>query len=336
MASTNETYAQRYYESALDYFDQGHYDKALQHIDSAIQNAPNNPDYYSTKGIFLHRMNDVFRAIEAYESALKIAPDHTFSHYNLGLIYMKEGKILQAIQQWEDVVKIKPDDIDSIFNIAVALSQLGKTKQAIPFYKKILELDPAHAKAHQNLGVIYRDEHELTLAKHHFEQLKSIDSTYTEVVETEIFRCEEQEFLDKLENEKNKAAKFIGNADNSDIAKALSALISEDYDQANKLAESVLEKSPDDKTALIVKGQALNGRWKTEDAIAVFQKVLEKHPDDIETLFMLGTTCLNASKDELALQYFERIFALDPSYPVVNENIECIRKRMTANNQENQ
>ena len=37
MANIKETYAQRHYESALDYFEQGNYDKALQQIDNAIQ-----------------------------------------------------------------------------------------------------------------------------------------------------------------------------------------------------------------------------------------------------------------------------------------------------------
>lgn len=79
MPNLNSTYAQRHYESALDYFEQGQYEKAMQQIDKAIQNSPRNPDFYSTKGVFLHRMNDVPHAIEAYQSAIKVAPDHTFS-----------------------------------------------------------------------------------------------------------------------------------------------------------------------------------------------------------------------------------------------------------------
>ena len=92
MANIKETYAQRHFESALDYFEQGNYEKALQQIDNAIQKSPSNPDYYSTKGVFLHRMNDIPRAIEAYFKAIEVFPGHTFSHYNLGIIFMNYAR----------------------------------------------------------------------------------------------------------------------------------------------------------------------------------------------------------------------------------------------------
>ena len=191
MANIKETYAQRHYESALDYFEQGNYDKALQQINNAIQKSPTNPDYYSTKGVFLHRMNDIPRAVEAYQKAIEVFPGHTFSHYNLGIIYMKDGKILQAIQQWEEVIKNKPDDVDSIFNIAVALSKLGKAKQAIPFYKKVLEYDPCHVMTHQNLAVIYRDECDYAQAKKHFNILKDLCHYHLDSIST--FNSDEHE-----------------------------------------------------------------------------------------------------------------------------------------------
>ena len=326
MANIKETYAQRHYESALDYFEQGNYDKALQQIDNAIQKSPKNPDYYSTKGVFLHRMNDIPRAVEAYQKAIEVFPGHTFSHYNLGIIFMKDGKILQAIQQWEEVIKNKPDDVDSIFNIAVALSKLGKAKQAIPFYKKVLEYDPTHVMTHQNLAVIYRDECDYIQAKMHFNILKDLDSTYSEVVDKEIFRCEEQEFLAKIEEEKKETASFIGTGDNSDMGRALSALIKEDYDNALDLANIILGDAPDDKNALLVKAQALAGKFKDEEALTVLNKVIGLYPNELEAYFQMGTISMNLGKYSQAMEYFEKIKKLDANYPLVDENIDIIRK----------
>ena len=326
MANIKETYAQRHYESALDYFEQGNYDKALQQIDNAIQKSPNNPDYYSTKGVFLHRMNDIPRAIQAYQKAIEVFPGHTFSHYNLGIIFMKDGKILQAIQQWEEVIKNKPDDVDSIFNIAVALSKLGKSKQAIPFYKKVLEYDPGHVMTHQNLAVIYRDENDFANAKKHFNILKDLDSTYSEVVDKEIFRCEEQEFLAKIEEEKKEAANFIGTGDNSDMGKALSSLIKEDFDNALDFANIILSDAPDDKNALLVKAQALAGMYKSEEALKILERVVDLYPNELEAYFQLGTISLNLGKYSQAMDYFQKIKKLDSNYPLIDENLDIIRK----------
>ena len=328
MANIKETYAQRHYESALDYFEQGNYEKALQQIDNAIQKSPQNPDYYSTKGVFLHRMNDIPRAVDAYKKAIEVFPGHTFSHYNLGIIFMKEGKILQAIQQWEEVIKNKPDDVDSIFNIAVALSKLGKSKQAIPFYKKVLEYDPCHVMTHQNLAVIYRDECDYAQAKKHFNILKDLDTTYSEVVDKEIFRCEEQEFLAKIEEEKKQAASFIGTGDNSDMGKALSALIAEDFDNALDFANIILGDSPDDKNALLVKAQALSGKYKDEEALKILEKVVELYPNEIEAYYQMGTISINLGKYSQAMNYFQKIKKLDANYPLVDENLDIIRKHI--------
>lgn len=334
MANLNNTYAQRHYESALDLFEQGQYDKALQQIDKAIQKSPENPDMYSTRGVFLHKMNDVVHAIEAYKMALKVAPDHTFSHYNLGLIYMKQNKTLQAIQEWESVIKIKPRDTDAIFNIAVALSHLGKSKQAIPFYQKVIEICPEHVQAHQNLGVIFRDEGDFAKAKFHLKKLRDLDSTYMEVVESEILKCEEQEFLNNLENENQKLSDAIFTDSENTLTMALQALIEDDFDSALANAEKTLATVPDDIQALLIQGQAFSGLGKSSDAIAIFMRILNDNPDSIDAMFHLGNIFLGIGELEKALGYFERIKRFAPDHPLIDENINSIRAKLNQTTDE--
>ena len=331
MTNINETYAQRHYESALDFFEQGKYAKALQQIDTAIHKSPNNPDYYYTKGVFLHRMNDIPKAMEAYENAVRVFPEHIYSHYNLGLIFMKDGKILQAIHQWEEVIKAKPDDVESIFNIAVALSQLGKTEQAIPFYKKVLEYEPNHVMTHQNLGVIFRDEHNYTQAKVHFNLLKELDSTYSEVVDKEIFRCEKQEILTKFENDKKVAVSLVETCEDSDLGRALSALITEDYEKALDCANAILEfikthapTDSDDKTALMVKGQALSVLGKYEESYSAFEEALKLDSTDAKIYFQMGIVSLDMCNMSQALTCFTEAQKIDPNMPLIADIIENI------------
>ncbi|HNX74108.1 MAG TPA: tetratricopeptide repeat protein [Candidatus Rifleibacterium sp.] len=331
MANINNTYAQRHYESALDFFDQGQYEKAMQQIEKAIQKAPSNPDLYATKGIFLHRMNNLVHAIEAYHAALKVSPDHSFSHYNLGLIFMKQNKTLQAIQEWEAVIRVKPHDTDAIFNIAVALAHLGKSKQSIPFYRKVLEIDPDHVQTHQNLGVIYRDEGNFSLAKQHFKKLKELDSTYIEVVETEIIKCEEQEFLQKLTLDNQKLSDTVAHDSSNLLTDALIAIIEEDYDKALQLVEKPLKDDPDDAQALIIQGQALAALSKSSDAIAVFMRVIAGKSDATEALFHLGNIFLGLGELEKALEFYERLKGLEPDHPLLDENISSIRAKLSLN-----
>ncbi|MBU1108289.1 MAG: tetratricopeptide repeat protein [Candidatus Riflebacteria bacterium] len=330
MASLNNTYAQRHYESALDNFEQGQYDKALQQIDKAIKNSPNNPDFYSTKGVFLHRMNDVAHAIDAYQEAIRVAPDHTFSHYNLGLIYMKLNKVVQAIQEWEAVIHARPRDTDAIFNIAVALSHLGKSKQAVPFYEKVIELDPGHVQAHQNLGVIFRDEGDFIKAKYHLKKLRELDSTYIEVVESEIIKCEEQEFLKKLEYDNQRISENLSEEDDSMLNNALIAVIEENFDKALEYAEKHLAVFPDDIQGRLIRGQALCGLSRNSDAIAVFMRIIVDSPECLDAMSHLGNIFLEMGEMEKALEYYEKLKKLDSDHSLIDENIRNIKNKLTG------
>lgn len=327
MANLNSVYAQRHYETALDLFDQGQYDKAIAQIEKAISKDPENPDYHSTKGVFLHKMNAPLKAIEAYQDALEVAPDHCFSHYNLGLIYMKQNKVLKAISEWEAVIKVKPTDIDAIFNIAVALSHLGKSQESIPFYLKVIQIDPQHAQAHQNLGVIYRDCGDFAKAKYHLKQLKELDSTYVEVVQSEIIKCEEQEFLANLDKQSNDY-KDDFTEDNDDLSNALMAILEEDFDKAQELATKYLSEFPDDIQALTILGQAQQGLSKSSNAIETFSKIAKIQPNNPDATFYLGNIYLGLGELEKSLEYFERTAKLSPDYPFVKENIESIKKKL--------
>lgn len=328
MANPNNVYAQRHYETALDLFEQGQYDKALVQIEKAIQKAPENPDFYSTKGVFLHRMNDPVRAIEAYQAALEVAPDHCFSHYNLGLIYMRQNKTLQAISEWEAVIKVKPRDVDAIFNIAVALSHLGKSKQSLPFYEKVIQIQPEHVQAHQNLGVIYRDEGNFTKAKYHLSRLKELDSTYIEVVESEIIKCEEQEFLQRLSSQPQ-SFNESQLEDHGDLSVALMAVIEEDFDKALSHVEAFLQQNPDDIQAQTILGQAQAGLSRTADAIATFMRIVTEHPDNVDAMFHLGNIFLGLGELEKSLDYFNRVCRLSPEYPLIKENIASIKAKLS-------
>ncbi|MBP5470504.1 MAG: tetratricopeptide repeat protein [Candidatus Riflebacteria bacterium] len=196
-----------------------------------------------------------------------------------------------------------------------------------------MEYDPRHVMTHQNLGVIYRDECDFVQAKMHFNILKDLDTTYSEVVEKEIFRCEEQEFLARMEEEKKLTVKNLESEEDSIIEKALSALIGENYQNALEYAEQILKDSPEDKNALLVKGQALAGIWKNDEALQVFKKVVELFPKEIEAYYQMGIISTNTGNYAQALDYFQKVKSLDAFYPLVDENIESIKRNISTGGQ---
>lgn len=70
-------------------------------------------------------------------------------------------------------------DAAELFSRGIALEEDPRTQQeAISMYQRVLELDPEHAAAHINLGTLYYNRQEYTLAEKHYRRAIEIDSRY--------------------------------------------------------------------------------------------------------------------------------------------------------------
>jgi tetratricopeptide (TPR) repeat protein len=332
MSNPNLVYAQRHYESAIDCFEKGQYNKAIQQINKAIQNAPMNPDMHATKGVFLQRMNNIEQAEKAYEEALNLYEGHSFTRFNLGIIRMQAGHPSEAIQEWKVVLETDPNDIEALFNIGVALVHLNQRKEAINFFMRIIEIDKKYAQAYQNLAVIYRDHSDFDNARFYFNKLKEVDSTYSEASELEIENCNRLEAKEK-ENLKDTIGTISNSLsdlmlDDSEYSNALLAVVEERFDDAMKIAEKMLKHNPDDDQAYVVKGQAQRGLGKPHAAIATFTHMLSKNPRSTEAMYNLGEIFQSLGQLEKALEYFERLIEWDPEHTIALQNISEIREKL--------
>ena len=65
------------------------------------------------------------------------------------------------------------------------------------------------------------------------------------------------------------------------VGQARIAIVARNYDGADALLQQVLEKSPDDAAALIVKADLQRFRGKSAEAIAAYQQVLDRYPHNL-------------------------------------------------------
>jgi tetratricopeptide (TPR) repeat protein len=70
-------------------------------------------------------------------------------------------------------------DVAELFARGIALEEdPANQSQAIAAYQRVLELDPQHAAAHINLGTLYYNRQEYSLAEKHYRQAIEVDSRY--------------------------------------------------------------------------------------------------------------------------------------------------------------
>jgi len=138
------------------YFIVKQYQKAIDHINSALKINENIARAYYLKGSIYRESTDTARAISSLETATE--QDNTFidAYYDLGIIYAARKNPL-AFEYFNNVLRIDPNYNHALYARAKLLQDLDKYNEALEEYSKLLNLNPEYAEAHYNSGAIYLD-----------------------------------------------------------------------------------------------------------------------------------------------------------------------------------
>lgn len=100
----------------------------------------------------------------------------------------------------------------------------------------------------------------------------------------------------------------------------------ENIDKAKELAQTLVEKWPEDAVFLYNMGQVEFAAKETEKAEQYYKKVLELNPDNINANMGIGHCCLALEKFEDALECYSYVYNLYPYSGYVRECIENVKE----------
>ncbi len=131
------------------YLDSKQNDAALEYLNTAIENDPENPSFYYARGV-LYESIEKDKAIENYEKCLEIDDKFFNSLYNIGVIYFNKG-----VEQ-QNVANDKPNVKE--YEAAMKIAQ-EYWEKAIPFMERAHAVQPNEVAVLETLkGLYYRFE----------------------------------------------------------------------------------------------------------------------------------------------------------------------------------
>ena len=92
-----------------------------------------------------------------------------------------ENELQDAIAQFRTVIKLDPSNTDAWLLLATALDNLGQNEDAVNAYRQTINLNPASRNArdaHNNLGLVFRQQKKFEEAKDEFEAALALDPTF--------------------------------------------------------------------------------------------------------------------------------------------------------------
>ncbi|MCF8358683.1 MAG: tetratricopeptide repeat protein [Prolixibacteraceae bacterium] len=130
------------------YISKGRSEEAIDYIELAIKEKPDNPSLYTAKGGMLEKLGRKEEAIEMYKEAIEVDPKQFTPYYNLSVIYYNRG-----VEVVNEANKIPPSETEKYE------AEIEKAKehfrQSLPYIEKAYSLDSTEIAILESLKTIY-------------------------------------------------------------------------------------------------------------------------------------------------------------------------------------
>ena len=248
------------------------------------------------------------------------------------LILIKQNNLDEAMRKTEDISKVPVMQGESYVLAGEIFQRQNRLSNAIGAFESGLRLDPNHVRAHRLLGATYYDTGAMRLATEHLRKAAELDPLEVNalLLSERIFQDYEQYeeairdcrvlFTRSLnEDAKNftrvklaecllairrldEARGAIQDCPDSPRVASTRAAIEEsagNTDESLRLAQSVLERVPNDRESGLIVGRILVVRRDWLPAILLLKRMTESSPYDHESRLLYGRALVGSGvKDE--------------------------------------
>jgi len=115
---------------AEEFFDQGRTDKGRKFLEAAVDAGPKGADAHMVVGLlFLTKLNEVDRAVEHVRTAVELSPMDPDGHYNLGYV-LEAGGDLEAIECYRRTLRLSPAHGKAHARLGLLLVRHGRREEA--------------------------------------------------------------------------------------------------------------------------------------------------------------------------------------------------------------
>ncbi len=169
-------------------------DWAISSYDGAINLDPNNPYYFTQKGIVYmtkaatvdssdsaKKNEDFEKAKEQFDKAIELKSDYAPARFQIAMIYQAKGQIAEEIQALEEARQYSPNDVGLLFQLGLVYYQKNGYNNAKSNLEAAVSLSPNYANALYFLGLTYYKLGQNGKAIEKFEKISSLNPSNEEI-----------------------------------------------------------------------------------------------------------------------------------------------------------
>ena len=264
----------------------GEHRVAINLIGQAIDINPNNPGFYSNRGIALHKLKKLESAVASFDQAIALEPNFAVAHNNRGNALMELKQFEAALASYDQAIATKPDYAEAYYHRANALTELGQLESAVADYDQAIARRQDHAESYNNRG--------------------------NALIKLKQFRVAIASFDKGIAIKPDFAEAYYNRANALKELKELDAAVA-NYDQA-------VAVKTDFSYAYNNRGNALIELKRLDEALLSYRKAIEHKPDYGDAYLNIATTCAQKGQFDSASRSIKTYFELSLGSGSTREN----------------
>jgi len=252
-------------------------DKAIEHLDAAVQLKPKSAAARENLAASLSHAGNSEMAGEEFRKGLELEPRNYDANHNLGEFYIQAGKIADGRPLLERAQRIKPSSYDIGYDLAMADFLTGRLSEARQVIQTLLRTKNT-GELHDLLG-----------------QIEEKDGKYVAAV---------KEF---------QTAAHMDPSDDNLFDWGTELLLHRTYEPAIDVFTEATRRYPDSPRLVIGLGMALYARGKYDEAVKALLTAADLSPSDPRCYLFLSRAYDNSpSQAEEVIERFRRYAQLQP------------------------
>ena len=304
------------------------FEKAYEHLQTAISLGRNDIWLHSELGFCLGGMNKYEDSILEFEKAIELGRDDSWVYAKLGALYKELEKYDKALENYLKGLEVDPEDIYIICELAWLYDNVEENcEKGLKYLNKAQELGRDDIWINSELGWVYNHLRDYKKALSYLEKAKELgrdDEWITFEIGYSLVR------LDKIEEGigQYKKAIELGKDDiptNGELGYWLDYL--EKYDEAFIYLEKSKALGRDDFWINSEMGFCLNRLGRYDEAVLFLERAIELEKTNEWVFSELAFSLKSLNRYEEALEYFGKSEELDRDDEWLNSQIaECLEE----------
>lgn len=126
--------------------EKGNFEKAIEHLEKAVREAPNFLEAYNNLGTQYQRLERFDKAIECFQKAIAVRDDSSKPHINLATVYLLQGKQELAVRSFKAALRIDENSVPAHRALGQILFQQGNLSAAEEHLELATRLNPKESR----------------------------------------------------------------------------------------------------------------------------------------------------------------------------------------------